>query len=80
MVTNTNDWLNYAYISDAKYIKNNGPVSEFCDCRTCRHYSLGYLHHLFKIEDSLYMRLATMHNVRFMTQLTDLLSQETDAN
>ena len=31
----------------------------------------GYLHHLFKMGDNLYFRLATIHNLRFMTELTE---------
>ena len=66
-------WLEYVYIQDKKYIKDGRPISEFCDCPVCSHYSLGYLHHLFKTGDWLYHRLATMHNLRFMTQLTGRL-------
>ncbi len=62
-------WLEFLYVGDKKHIKETGPVSAFCDCLICRQYSLGYLHHLLKINDHLYPRLATMHNLRFMTQL-----------
>jgi len=72
--SSSNRWFEYVYINDAKHIKSSDPVSEYCDCLTCRQYSLGYLHHLFKIEDTLYYRLATIHNVRFMTQLCERLS------
>lgn len=65
------EWLSYCYINDEKNIKANLPISPFCDCLCCSHYSLGYLHHLFKINDSLFLRLATLHNLRFMTHLTD---------
>jgi queuine tRNA-ribosyltransferase len=44
-----------------------------CDCLTCKRYSVGYLHHLYKIGDSLFMRLATIHNLRFMAMLMDRL-------
>ena len=67
------DWLEYVYIQDKKYIKDNRPISEFCDCPVCKHYSVGYLHHLFKTGDWLYQRLATLHNLRFMTLLTERL-------
>jgi queuine tRNA-ribosyltransferase len=67
------DWLEYVYIHDKKHIKDTRPISEFCDCPVCEHYSLGYLHHLFKTGDWLYQRLATLHNLRFMTQLTERL-------
>ena len=67
------EWFSYLYIGDDKHIKNVAPISPFCDCLCCSKYSLGYLHHLFKIDDSLFLRLATMHNLRFMTQLTERL-------
>ncbi|MBK8987198.1 MAG: queuine tRNA-ribosyltransferase family protein [Chloroflexi bacterium] len=65
----TAPFFRYFYIKDDKHIKTNRPISPFCDCPVCARYSLGYLHHLFKLNDSLYPRLATMHNLRFMTQL-----------
>lgn len=67
------DWFSYLYIHDKKHIKTDLPVSETCDCYTCQHYSIGYLHHLFKIKDTLAQRLATIHNLRFMTLLTERL-------
>jgi queuine tRNA-ribosyltransferase len=62
-------WFKFLYAGDKKHIKQTGPVSVYCDCQVCRRYSLGYLHHLLKIKDHLYPRLATIHNLRFMTQL-----------
>src|SRR5712692_517884 len=66
-------WLSYLYVNDDKCIKSDTPVSPYCDCLCCAHYSVGYLHHLFKINDPLFFRLATIHNLRFMTQLTGRL-------
>lgn len=63
------DWLSFLYIKDKKHIKQNRPLSPYCDCPACTRYSLGYLHHLFKLNDALYSRLATMHNLRFMSRL-----------
>lgn len=68
------DWFRRIYINDAKHIKANRPISEHCTCHTCRRYSLGYLHHLFKQSDVLYMRLATIHNLHFMCRLVDVLN------
>lgn len=65
------DWLKYLYVNDERHIKAAHPISAWCDCPTCQQYSLGFLHHLFKINDALYLRLATLHNLRFMTQLTE---------
>jgi queuine tRNA-ribosyltransferase len=67
------DWLSYIYINDERHIKADKPVSAGCDCLTCRRYSLGYLHHLFKLGDNLYFRLATLHNLRFMHDLCERL-------
>jgi queuine tRNA-ribosyltransferase len=62
-------WWSYIYIEDDKHVKSNQPVSDFCDCPTCQRYSRGYLHHLFKVKDATFLRLTTLHNLRFMTQL-----------
>lgn len=72
-VAATADWFRFLYITDDKHIKDAAPVSEYCDCLTCRNYSRGYLHHLFKSNDATFQRLATIHNLRFMAQLTERL-------
>lgn len=59
-------WFRYLYINDEKHIKANVPIFDSCDCHTCKNYSRGYLHHLWKVNDHLYFRLATIHNLRFM--------------
>jgi len=69
------DWMDYVYINDEQHIKAAGPVSEGCACLACTRYSRGYLHHLFKMNDNLYFRLATIHNLRFMVELTQRLRQ-----
>ncbi|NLE44865.1 MAG: tRNA-guanine transglycosylase [Chloroflexi bacterium] len=70
------DFFSTVYVQDKKHIKADRPISAHCDCLCCRHYSLGYLHHLFEIHDCLYQRLATIHNLRFMVQLTARLRLE----
>ncbi len=71
----TGSWMKYAYIQDERYIKEGRPLSPYCDCLICRRYSAGYLHHLFKLNDSLFPRLATIHNLSFMVQLTARLRE-----
>ena len=63
------DWWHYVYIQDERHVRDGRPLSGTCDCHACRHYSRGFLHHLFKLGDGLYYRLATIHNLRFMTRL-----------
>lgn len=62
-------WFGYVYPTDKKHIKTDLPISEFCTCPVCERYSLGYLHHLFKIGDDTYRRLCTLHNLHFMSAL-----------
>ena len=64
-------WFRFLYIYDDQHIRAGEPVSAFCDCETCTNYSRGYLHHLFKLHDHLFFRLATIHNLRFMRLLED---------
>ena len=66
-------WYSYLYIQDKKHIKQALPPSPWCQCHTCQHYSVAYLHHLYKSKDTLFYRLATIHNLRFMTTLMQLL-------
>jgi queuine tRNA-ribosyltransferase len=68
-------WLSYLYIGDDKHIKDDTPLSRFSGGSAEPDYSLGYLHHLFKIGDTLFFRLATMHNLRFMAQLIERLRE-----
>lgn len=69
-------WFSFVYINDEKHIKDARPLDEHCDCLTCQHYSRGYLHHLYKSSDATYMRLATIHNLRFMARLMDALHEK----
>ena len=67
--TEGDDWFGYVYINDVKHVKSDTPVFPNCTCPCCAHYSLGYLHHLFKLGDGLFARLATVHNLTFMARL-----------
>ncbi|MBC7527391.1 MAG: tRNA-guanine transglycosylase [Chthonomonadaceae bacterium] len=69
----TPKWFDTLYIGDDKQIKNQKPISEYCDCPTCQRYAVGYLRHLFKVGEMSYFRLATLHNLRFLTRLTESL-------
>ncbi|MFC2015456.1 tRNA-ribosyltransferase family protein [Chloroflexota bacterium] len=64
----------FVYPRDAKHKRQTWPVSEMCDCPCCARYSLAYLHHLFDIGDPLALRLATLHNLRFYTQLIECIT------
>lgn len=67
------DWFTTLYIDDDKHIKADTPLYPGCDCHTCRKYAVGYLRHLHKCGDTLFFRLATIHNLRFMARLMGLV-------
>ena len=46
-----------------------GPIEHGCDCWTCKHFTLAYLHHLFKARELTAHTLATVHNLHFMVSL-----------
>lgn len=45
------------------------PIEASCGCFTCTNFTIAYLHHLFKCEELLAYRLATIHNLFFMNNL-----------
>jgi queuine tRNA-ribosyltransferase len=63
----------YLYIEDEKYRRDFRPIEKECDCFTCQHYSRAFVHHLLKIKDPSFFRLATIHNVRFYMRLIESL-------
>ena len=62
-------------IRNARFRDWDGPIEDGCDCYTCRNFSAAYLHHLFKCEELLAYRLATIHNLRFVLRLMEEMRQ-----
>jgi queuine tRNA-ribosyltransferase/7-cyano-7-deazaguanine tRNA-ribosyltransferase len=52
-----------------QFAGDHGPLDDSCPCYTCRNYSRAYLHHLFRAKELLVYRLATIHNLTFMTRM-----------
>ena len=54
----------------ARYAKSfDAPLDPECDCACCRHYSRGYLRHLFKTKEPLGWTLSAIHNLHFYVRL-----------
>lgn len=64
-----------ANIRNARFRSQQAPIDAECDCYTCRTFSAAYLHHLFKCEELLSYRLATIHNLRFILRLMEDMRQ-----
>ena len=52
-------------LKNAKYREDEEPIDSSCDCLTCRTYSRGYLHHLFRVDEMLGPQLLSVHNLRY---------------
>ncbi len=58
-------------IKNSKYKDDFSPLDVECDCYTCKNYTKAYLHHLFKCEEALGQRLASIHNLRFLIKMVE---------
>jgi queuine tRNA-ribosyltransferase len=58
-------------IRNAHFRDRDIPLDEGCDCYTCQNFSTAYIHHLFRCEELLAYRLATIHNLRFIMRLME---------
>jgi queuine tRNA-ribosyltransferase len=56
-------------IKNAKYVEDERPVDESCNCYTCSNYSRAYLRHLFMARELLAYRLNTIHNLHYYSRL-----------
>lgn len=58
-------------LRNARYAEDPAPIEPGCDCYTCRRFSRAYLRHLLKANEIFGLRLATIHNLRFMLRLME---------
>jgi queuine tRNA-ribosyltransferase len=60
---------------NAKYELDSRPISEECQCPTCRNYSRAYIRHLLKAKEMLGMRLCVLHNLYFYNNMMSEIRQ-----
>jgi queuine tRNA-ribosyltransferase len=60
-------------IGNKKFEKDFTPIDPNCDCYTCQNYTKAYLNHLMKTKEALFLRLASIHNLKFYMQLMESL-------
>lgn len=56
-------------IANSKFATSREPLATSCKCYTCQNFTRGYVHHLFRANELLAYRLATIHNLYFMADL-----------
>lgn len=62
-------------VSKAEHANHFGPIEHGCTCWTCHHFTLAYLHHLFKANELVAYTLASVHNLHFMVKLMESYRQ-----
>lgn len=55
-------------IQQSRYRYQLDSVDPSCSCHTCKNYSAGYLHHLFKAKELIAYSLASIHNLHYMVR------------
>ena len=58
-------------IKNKEYEHDFTPLDDNCDCYCCKNYTKAYLRHLFKANEMLGHRLMSIHNIRFLVNLTE---------
>jgi len=59
------------HIKSERYKYDTNPIDENCNCETCQTVSRAYLRHLIRIKEPSGFRLATIHNLRFYSDLLE---------
>jgi queuine tRNA-ribosyltransferase len=59
----------------ARFREEPGPVDAACDCLMCSRFSMSYVHHLFRNDELLAYRLASIHNLRFLARLVEQMRE-----
>ncbi|HEY8445883.1 MAG TPA: tRNA guanosine(34) transglycosylase Tgt [Thermomicrobiales bacterium] len=55
-------------IKSQRFRNHHEPIDPECDCATCQTFTAAYLHHLFRAGEILGLRLASIHNLRFLAR------------
>lgn len=76
---NSKNFYKTININNKKFKTSLKSLDENCDCTTCKNYTLAYLSHLFKTQESLGLRLATIHNLKFYIDLMTKIRKEIQA-
>jgi queuine tRNA-ribosyltransferase len=57
-------------LKNARFTRDPRPLDEACDCPACARFSRAYIRHLIKENELLGLRLLSVHNLRYLLDLT----------
>jgi queuine tRNA-ribosyltransferase len=63
-------WEGRLNLRNARFARDPLPLDERCLCPACRRFSRGYIRHLINQQEILGLRLLSLHNLRFLLELT----------
>jgi queuine tRNA-ribosyltransferase len=63
-------WEGRLNLKNARYLRDPAPLQEGCGCPACTRFSRAYIRHLVNQQELLGHRLLSLHNLRFLLELT----------
>jgi queuine tRNA-ribosyltransferase len=63
-------WEGRLNLKNARFGRDERPLDERCSCPACERFSRAYLRHLVNQNELLGLRLLSLHNLRFLLDLT----------
>ena len=57
-------------LRNARFARDQAPLDETCDCPACTRFTRAYIRHLVNQNELLGLRLLSLHNLRFLIELT----------
>ncbi|MDQ3777309.1 MAG: tRNA-guanine transglycosylase, partial [Actinomycetota bacterium] len=57
-------------LKNARFARDERPLDEDCGCPACARFSRAYIRHLVNQQELLGLRLLTLHNLRFVLDVT----------
>ena len=63
-------WSGRLNLKNARYVRDEAPLQDGCGCPACTRFSRAYIRHLVNQQELLGYRLLSVHNLRFLLDLT----------
>jgi queuine tRNA-ribosyltransferase len=63
-------WQGRLNLKNARYARDPAPLQDDCGCPACARFSRAYIRHLVNQQELLGLRLLSLHNLRFLLDLT----------
>ena len=63
-------WQGRLNLRNARFARDTAPIDDTCDCPACTTFTRAYIRHLVNQNELLGLRLLSLHNLRFLLELT----------